>query len=266
MTESFSVFGLKTDIVRPGQDLAGILSDAAARSGARGIEDGDILVVAESAVATVENRLVRLSDIRPSTRAIELGVRYHMDPHLVEVVLGESDAIVGGIEGFLLTMKGGTLLPNAGVDESNAPAGYVVLLPLEPDASAESLRRGIEARFNVRTAVIVADSRTHAMRLGCSGIAIGVAGIRSVVDERGRRDLFGRELHVTQRAVADCIASAAELVMGEADECVPAAIVRNIGLPIVEEKGVAAIDASGCLFMGIALHADPSVFDAKRES
>ncbi len=266
MTESFTVFGLKTGIIRPGQDLAGIISEAAVRSGARGIQEGDILVVAESAVATAENRLARLSDVRPSPRALELGGRYRMDPRLVEVIIAESDAIVGGIEGFLLTMKGGTLLPNAGVDESNAPAEYVVLLPADPDASAESLRRRIEARFNVRVAVIVADSRTHAMRLGCSGIAIGVAGIRSVVDERGRRDLFGRELHVTQRAVADCIASAAELVMGEADECVPAAIVRNAGLPIVEEKGVAAIEASGCLFMGIALHADPSVLDAKRES
>jgi coenzyme F420-0:L-glutamate ligase / coenzyme F420-1:gamma-L-glutamate ligase len=114
--------------------------------------------------------------------------------------------------------------------------------------------------------VIIADSRTHAMRLGSSGVAIGCAGITAVVDERGRHDLFGRELHVTQRAVADCIASAAELVMGEADERTPAALIRNLGMPIVDEKGIATIDASGCLFMGVALHANPAMFDREREA
>jgi F420-0:gamma-glutamyl ligase len=104
------------------------------------------------------------------------------------------------------------------------------------------------------------------MRLGCSGVAIGVAGITAVVDERGRRDLFGKELHVTQRAVADNLASAAEIVMGEADESMPAAIVRGLGIPIVDETGIAAIEASKCLFMGVALHADPAVLDREGKS
>ncbi|HZD42585.1 MAG TPA: coenzyme F420-0:L-glutamate ligase, partial [Methanomicrobiales archaeon] len=242
MTTSFSVYGLKTEIIAPGSDLVAILSEAAASSESQGLKEGDVIVVAETVVATAEGSLIRLSDVTPSSRAIDLAEQYSMDPRLVEIVLQESDSVVGGIKGFLLTMKGGTLLPNAGVDESNAPSGYVSPLPADPDASAEALRRGLEDRWGVHIAVVIADSRTHAMRLGCSGIAIGCAGIRSVVDERGRHDLFGRELHVTQRAVADCIASAAELVMGEADESVPAAIVRNIGLPIVDEKGIASID------------------------
>jgi coenzyme F420-0:L-glutamate ligase len=163
-------------------------------------------------------------------------------------------------------MKKGTLLPNAGIDASNAPAGSVVLLPLDPDASAARIRSAIAERTGVDLGVIIVDSRTHAMRLGCSGVAIGCSGIPSVIDERGRKDLFGRELQVTKRAVADCIASAAELVMGEADECVPAAVIRGIGLPIGDYNGVATIDASECLFMGVALHADPSLLvDGKRE-
>lgn len=266
MTVSFCIYGLKTRIIVGGDDLAGILIDAASRSPAEGLRNGDVLVAAESAVATAEGRLVRLSDIVPSQKARDLADRYDMDDRIVEVVLRESDEVVGGIPGFLLTMKGGTLLPNAGVDASNAPEGFVVPLPADPNASALALRRAIESRCRIRCGVIVADSRTHAMRLGCSGVAIGVAGIAAVVDERGRRDLFGRELHVTQRAVADNLASAAEIVMGEADESMPAAIVRGLGIPIVEEIGIAAIEPSQCLFMGVALHADPAVLDREDES
>jgi F420-0:gamma-glutamyl ligase len=101
------------------------------------------------------------------------------------------------------------------------------------------------------------------MRLGCSSVAIGCAGIRAVIDERGRTDLYGHALEVTQRAVADNIASAAVLVMGEADESIPCAVVRGLGLPIVEEAGVPAIAAEECLFMGVALHTDPSVLGGK---
>ncbi len=103
----------------------------------------------------------------------------------------------------------------------------------------------------VKVGVIIADSRTHAMRLGCSGVAIGSAGITAVIDDRGRSDLFGRKLEVTKRAVADNIVSAAELVMGEADECTPAAIIRGIGIPIGDQIGIESIAADECLFMGV---------------
>ncbi|WP_214083995.1 coenzyme F420-0:L-glutamate ligase [Methanoculleus sp.] len=256
---SFSVYGLATPLVRPGDDMAAHLLSAAERSECRGFEGGDVVVVAESAVATAEGRVVRLADVEPSAKALRLAEEYHMDPRHVEAVLRESDRVVGGIPGFLLCMKNGTLLPNAGIDASNAPTGSVVLLPLDPEASAQQIRTAIRERSGADVGVIVADSRTHAMRLGCCGVAIGCSGIPSVIDERGKKDLFGRELEVTKRAVADCIASAAELVMGEADECVPAAVVRGIGLPVGDYAGVAAIDASECLFMGVALHADPSL-------
>jgi coenzyme F420-0:L-glutamate ligase len=225
----------------------------------QGLQDGDIVVAAESVVATAEGSVVRLKEVTPSEEAVRLSERYRMDPRLVQVVLQESDEVVGGIPGFLLSMKNGTLLPNAGVDQSNAPPGCVVLLPRNPDASAATIQREVRTRCGIRIGVIVADSRTHAMRLGCAGVGIGCAGIEAVIDERGREDLFGRELHVTQRAVADCIASAAELLMGEADESVPMALVRGLGLPIGEGVGVPSIDASECLFMGVALHADPSM-------
>lgn len=251
MNSSFSVFGLATGIVRDGDSVAEKLIAAAEKSDAQGFRDGDILVLAETMVATAEGNIIRLDTVTPSKRASELAERYHMDPRIAQVVLTESDSVVGGIPGFLLCMKAGTLLPNAGVDASNAPPGCVTPLPKDPDLSAGRVKEGIAKRCGAKVGVIVADSRTHAMRLGCSGVAIGCAGIPSVIDDRGRCDLFGRKLEVTKRAIGDNIASAAELVMGEADECTPAAIIRGLGLPIGDQVGVDSIAADECLFMGV---------------
>ena len=250
MNTSFEVFGLSTGIIHSGDSVAERVADAADRQ-CKGIFEGDILVLAETAVATAEGNVINLATINPSPRAQELGRKYQMDPRTVEVVLNESNSVVGGIPGFLLCMKAGTLLPNAGVDASNAPTGCVTPLPKDPDQSALVIKAVIECRYGVKVGVIIADSRTHAMRLGCSGVAIGCAGITAVIDDRGRSDLFGRKLEVTKRAVGDNIVSAAELVMGEADECTPAAIVRGIGLPIGEQVGIDSIAADECLFMGV---------------
>jgi coenzyme F420-0:L-glutamate ligase / coenzyme F420-1:gamma-L-glutamate ligase len=196
--------------------------------------------------------VICLADITPSAHARELAEKYQMDPETAEVVLRQSDSIVGGIPGFLLCMKGGTLLPNAGVDASNAPPGCVTPLPANPDQSARRIKEEIGQKTGSKIGVIIADSRTHAMRAGCSGVAIGLAGIPSVIDDRGRSDLFGRKLEVTKRAIADNISSAAELVMGEADECTPSAIIRGLGIPVSDDLiGVESIAADECLFMGV---------------
>lgn len=250
MNNSFTVFGLPTAIIATGDSIADRVV-AAAGQVCSGFKQGDILVLAETAVATAEGNVIPLSGIRPSPQAQDLAARYQMDPRIAEVVLKESDSVVGGIPGFLLCMKAGTLLPNAGVDASNAPLGCVTPLPKNPDLSALGIKHAIEIQTGARIGVIIADSRTHAMRLGCSGVAIGSAGITAVIDDRGRSDLFGRKLEVTKRAVADNIASAAELVMGEADECTPAAIIRGLGIPIGDQSGIETIAAEECLFMGV---------------
>jgi coenzyme F420-0:L-glutamate ligase len=250
MNRSFEVYGLPTGIITPGVSIAGCVIEAAQQV-CNGLKEGDILVLAETAVATAEGNVITLSTITPSRRAQDLAARYQMDPCTVEVVLQESDSIVGGIPGFLLCMKHGTLLPNAGVDASNAPPGCVTPLPKNPDHSALTIKHAVEDLTGARIGVIIADSRTHAMRRGCSGVAIGSAGITAVIDDRGRSDLFGRKLEVTQRAVADNIASAAELVIGEADECTPAAIIRGLGMPIGDQTGIETIAAEECLFMGV---------------
>ncbi|ACL16106.1 coenzyme F420-0:L-glutamate ligase [Methanosphaerula palustris] len=259
MTAAFTVFGLKTRVILAGDDMAAILSRTADEV-ADGFRDGDLLVIAESALATSEGRAVELASVTPRSEAVRLAAQYHMDPRVAEVVIRESDRIVGGIPGFLLCEKQGTLLPNAGVDGSNAPLGCVVPLPADPDQSAAAIKAAILARSGARIGVLIADSRTHAMRLGCGGVAIGCAGITAVVDERGRDDLFGRKLEVTKRAVADNIVSAAELLMGEADECTPGVLVRGLGIPITDEVGIEGIAADECLFMGAVrgLTSDPT--------
>jgi coenzyme F420-0:L-glutamate ligase/coenzyme F420-1:gamma-L-glutamate ligase len=247
---SFEVIGIRTGIVREGDDITGAIICGVAESEAGSFRSGDVLVVAESALATAEGRIVHVDEVVPSRESEKTAERYGMDPRVVEVVTRESDSVVGGIPGFLLCMKGGTLLPNAGVDASNAPPGCLVLLPADPERSARDIRKAVAERTGARVGVIIADSRTHAMRAGCSGVAIGCSGITAVIDIRGRSDLFGRRLEVTKQALADNIASAAEIVMGEADESTPAAVVRGLEIPIGDFEGVEAIDADECLFMG----------------
>ncbi len=255
MTTSFSVFALRTPVVAPGDDITQCILGAVPSLAGGGLQDGDVLVIAESALASAEGRITRLDRVVPSGRARELAGRFGLDPRVAELVLRESDEVQGGIPGFILSLKNGTLLPNAGIDASNAPPGCVVLLPEDPDRSAALVRRRLRERTGRDVAVIIADSRTHAMRMGSGGVAIGCAGIPSILDDRGRTDLFGRELHVTRRALADNIASAAEIVMGEADESVPAAVIRGLGIPFSDRySGVEKIAAGECLFMGLLQH------------
>ncbi|MBP7120058.1 MAG: coenzyme F420-0:L-glutamate ligase [Methanolinea sp.] len=251
MIASYTTFGIPTPLMHEGDDIAAILVSSLRETPARHFFDGDVLVLAETAVATAEGRIIRLDALVPTDEARALARMYSMDPNLVQCILEESDEIVGGITGFLLCMKHGTLLPNAGVDASNAPPGCVTPLPVDPDASAFRVKRRIEESTGAHVGVIVADSRTHAMRVGCSGVAIGCAGIPSVLDARGRNDLFGRPLVVTRQALADNLASAAEVVMGEADERTPAALIRGLGIPITDVTGIESISAEDCLFMGL---------------
>jgi coenzyme F420-0:L-glutamate ligase/coenzyme F420-1:gamma-L-glutamate ligase len=251
MIDEFTTYGIRTGLIREGDDIVPILIRSVNRSGAKGFKEGDVLVIAETALATAEGHVIRLDEISPDPESIGMAGTYDMDPRLVEVVRRESDSIVGGIHGFLLCMKNGTLLPNAGIDASNAPPGCVIPLPPNPDESARMIRERVLSECGVNVAIIIADSRTHAMRMGCGGVAIGCSGIPSVVDDRGRCDLFGRTLEVTKQALADNIASAAEIVMGEADEATPAAVLRGLGFLIGDFEGVEPIAADECLFMGL---------------
>ncbi len=231
-----------TDIplIQPGDDLAQVLGDAIARSG--GLRDRDVLVIAQKIVSKAEGRYADLDQITPSPRAIEIARQCDKDPRLIEVILSESVEVVRLRPGLIITRhRLGFTSANAGVDRSNvAPEGIdrVLLLPIDPDRSAARFRAVLRGRFGVDPAVIIADSHGRPHRMGTVGVAIGLSGLPGVEDWRGRKDLFGYTLQHTEVGLADQIASAATLLLGQAAESIPAVIVR--GAPFVRREGSAS--------------------------
>jgi coenzyme F420-0:L-glutamate ligase / coenzyme F420-1:gamma-L-glutamate ligase len=211
-----------------GDDLGLLLVEAAARAG--GLERDDVLVVAQKAISKVEGRVVDLAGIEPSARARELAG--DTDPRRVEVILREAREVVRARPPLVIAeTRHGFVCASAGVDASNAKGpDTVVLLPVDPDASAAALRDAVRVRLGVDIGVVVSDSFGRAWRRGTTDVALGVAGVAAIVDLAGQRDAAGYELHATEIAVADEIAGAAQLVMGKT-EGIPAAIVRGLRLP-----------------------------------
>lgn len=216
--------------IAPGSDLAGTLLAALDRTGLA-LQPGDILVVTQKVVSKAEGRFVDLADVCPGARARELAGITNKDPRLVELVLSESSVVVRSVPGVLITRhKLGHVMANAGIDQSNiGPGGgeRVLLLPLDPDQSAELLALGIDARCGIRPAVVISDSFGRPWRQGVVSVAIGVAGLPALLDRRGDMDRDGRRLEVTQIAVGDMIATAAGLATGEGAEGIPAVLLRG---------------------------------------
>ncbi len=211
--------------IRKGDDLGALLAAAAERAG--GLEDGDVIAVAQKAVSKVEGRIVMLADVVPSAFATQVSA--DADPRHLEVILRETARIVRMRPPLVIAETGhGFVCASAGVDASNAPEpGSLVLLPLDPDGSAARLLGRLRELSGRQVGVIVTDSFGRPWRQGTTDVAIGVAGLRPLLDLRGQRDRMGYELHATQIAVADEIAAAAELVLGKTGE-IPAAIVRGL--------------------------------------
>lgn len=217
-------------LVTPGDDLAGLIV-VALREAGFSLVDGDILVVAQKIVSKSDGLYVDLDRVTPSQRARDIAAKVGKDPRHVEVVLGESEEIVKvGPHVIVAAHKLGLVMANAGIDESNIEHGggaRVLLLPRDPDGSAQALKQRLDEAFGVSCGVIVNDSFGRPWRNGVVGVAIGAAGVPSLVDRVGAEDLFGRKLRVTEIAAADEIASAASLLMGQADEGLPVVLVRG---------------------------------------
>jgi len=213
-------------IVRTGENLSQVVCDRLADEGIK-LQRGDLLAVASKIVSTCEGRVVRLNDLPVTARGKRLAHKWGIEPRLCAAVIKEADQILGGVKGFLLTVKDGVLTPNAGVDLKNSPPGHVTLWPVNPDRSARQLRLNLERRYHKRIGVEIVDSHVTALRLGTVGLAIGVSGFVPVQDRRGVRDIFGRSIRVTQSNVADDLAAAAHLLMGESAERVGAVLIRG---------------------------------------
>lgn len=225
-------------IVQRGDDLAVLLTPALRELN---VASGDVLVVTSKIVSKAEGCFVNLREVTPSPRALALAVETNKDPRLVEVILRESVAVSRSAPNVLITRhRLGFVSANAAIDHSNVATDpdVVLCMPDDPDRSARQLRDHLEQMLGVMLAVIIADSHGRPHRLGTVGVAVGVAGMPGIEDWRGRPDLFGHPLQHTEIGLADMVASAATLVMGQADERVPAVLVR--GLRYVPRDGSAA--------------------------
>ena len=225
-------------LVRKGDDLADILERALNSSGER-LQDGDVLVIAQKIVSKSEGRQVFLADVSPSVRAKDLAEQTGKDARLVELILRESSEVLRYRREILIVEhRLGFVMANAGVDQSNIEDGdaSALLLPLDPDASCQNLRASLQQRFGVEVAIIINDSHGRAWRNGTVGVSIGVAGVPALLDLRGQPDLFGRKLKITEVGLADEVASAASMVMGQAGEGSPVVICRGLSPPSGDGK------------------------------
>jgi coenzyme F420-0:L-glutamate ligase / coenzyme F420-1:gamma-L-glutamate ligase len=233
MTDRVSIIGLHgIPMVQPGDNLHAIMISALVDADIAP-EPHDVFVVAQKIVSKAEGRYVDVSTVKPSAQAEKLAAETGKDPRFVELVLSESKRIVRHRENLIIAEhRLGFVMANAGIDHSNVAPGdgneRVLLLPVDPDASARALREELVASYGVPVAVIISDSFGRPWRRGTVGIAIGSAGLPSMIDWRGHPDLFGRPLEVTETGFADEIAAAASLVMGQANEAMPIALVRGL--------------------------------------
>jgi coenzyme F420-0:L-glutamate ligase / coenzyme F420-1:gamma-L-glutamate ligase len=223
-------------LFQKGNNIGQLISEAAQKQGTP-IQENDVVIVTHVAVSKVEGNIVNLDSVLPSARARELAAKIGKDADMVEVILQETKEIVrAGPNSLIVETKNGIVAANAGVDRSNVKGDRnVALLPKNPDVSARNIRNEIKEKTGHKVAVIVSDTHGRPLRMGEINVAIGIAGIKTIRDRRGEKDLFGYVLHVKQTCIADELASAAELVIGQASEGIPAAIIRGYSYQVDED-------------------------------
>lgn len=228
-------------LIHPGDDLIELLIASFERAGIAPAL-GDVLILAQKIVSKAEGRLVNLAEVVPSSEAQRMAEESDKDPRLVETILSEATRVLRVRPGLIVVEhRLGFICANAGIDHSNVrgetgnPEDWVLLLPEDPDLSAHNIRHALEAHFGVAMAVLIIDSHGRAWRMGTAGVAIGISGFPALMDLRGRSDIYGDPLLVTQVGLADEAAAAASILMGQADERRPAIHMR--GLPYTLREG-----------------------------
>jgi len=213
--------------------------------------NGDIIAVASKVVSLSEGNIVSLRKVRPTALARRLGRKFEMPPEFAQVVLNEADALYGGVPGVLLTLKNGNAVANSGVDRKNAPGDSVIPWPADPHRSAERIRRALNRKLRKRIGVVIVDSRVTPLRLGTTGLAIVCSGFQPVRNSRGIKDLYGRKVQITLHSLADGIAGAAQLLMGETRETIPFVLVRGAPVHVGGTKDLNSmtLPVKDCLYM-----------------
>lgn len=231
--KSLELFPIHTGMMHVNDDVTERIRQALGQEKIE-IKSGDLLAITSKVVAVSEGRIVELNKILPSKKALNLSYKYHVLPEICELIIREADTIIGGINGVILTLKNNTLIANAGIDKKNAGLGNVILHPFDSPRAAERTKNEFLKREGKRIGVIITDSRTQPLRIGTIGLALATSGFEPIIDERGKPDLYGRPLQVTKRALADALATAAEILMGETTECVPVVLIRNAPITLTD--------------------------------
>lgn len=247
---------LKSPVLKPLFNLQQAIISAIKKN-KHALRDGDVLVISSKVVALSQGRMVRIASINPSARAHKLKRTHYgtgkEDPHVVELVLREADSVIPG--SMLLTLKDGIFIPEAGIDLSNVPKGYAIMWPEKAWETARKLAQKLRAHFKIKKlGIVICDSHCQPLRWGVTGIALAWAGFEGIEDARGQKDIYGKPLAVTRKAVADNLASSALVVMGEAGEKKPFALIR--GAPVkftsrMQKKNEILIKPCDCIFNGI---------------
>ncbi|MDE1726287.1 MAG: coenzyme F420-0:L-glutamate ligase [Thaumarchaeota archaeon] len=215
-------------------------------------QNGDVISISSKYVANSQDRIVEYDKVSPSLEATTVASKFHIKPEIAEIIIRESDVIFGGIPGFVITSSDYIMAPNAGIDKSNAKKGAVILYPNDPYVVSEQLRRKFLLTYQVHVGIIIIDSRLMPARSGTVGVTIACAGIEPLSDLRGQKDLYGNPLKVTLQAVADDLASIANLKMGEGADAIPAVLIRDAGITLTDrriQENEMAISYDQCVYV-----------------
>ncbi len=247
------LYGVKTRIVKVGDNLVELIVESLKAQNLY-LEDNDVLAITSKIVSYSEGRITHLGEVKPSDDARRLAKKYCLPPEFAELILRESDRIYGGVDKAVLTFKNGLMTPNAGIDSKNTSNDYAVLWPNNPEKSAKEIREGVKRMTSKTVAVMIVDSGLVPLRKGTNGLALAVAGFKPIKDSIGKKDLFGKRITITRQAVADDLASAAHLMMGEAIEQIPVVLIKGAPVDFDDAVHGAAemmMPFDQCIFMSI---------------
>ncbi len=220
------LYAVETRVVKPGDNLVDVILDSLRKQTLK-LEDNDVLALASKIVSYSQGRIVKLGDVKPSEKAKKLARKHSLEPEFAELVLREAEKVYGGVEKAILTLKDNIITANAGIDNKNAPVGSAVLWPRDLVEWLKNFRDEINRKTARRIAVVVVDSGLIPLRIGTVGLALATAGFNPIREWRGKGDLYGRPIMITRHAVADDLASAAHLLIGEAAEKTPIVLIKN---------------------------------------
>jgi coenzyme F420-0:L-glutamate ligase len=252
--KQLEIFSIKTPLVHIGDDIIKVILESIDSAGLK-IEDRDVLVVSDKIVATSEGRIINFDSVKPGRKAKELAKKYSLEPPYVELVLKEAEEIFGGVPKALMTLKNNVLIANAGIDHKNAPENSACLWSINPNETTKKIWKAILKKTGRKIGLILVDSHVNPMRVGTVGFALGIAGFKPTKDCRGSLDLYGRKVLITRINVADDLASAAHLVIGETTERTPLALVRGAPVEITDDydPNEITIAREDCMYMGVFL-------------